>query len=125
MFAILGVIMHQAGGNFNGSTVTQGAHARGSTLVWSFFSNMNSVIGTYATLAVNIGDFSRYSKTPKANWVQVVVIPCGITLVATLGILSAAASEKVYGEIYWDPSQIIDNWTSRGGRAGAAFVAIG
>jgi hypothetical protein len=51
MFAIMGVIVQKAGGNISGSTVVNNNGIRGSALVWSFFSNMNSVMGTYATLA--------------------------------------------------------------------------
>jgi nucleobase:cation symporter-1, NCS1 family len=50
-FAVMGVIVHQAGGNISGSSVIDSGSLRGSTLVWYYFSNMNSVMGTYATLA--------------------------------------------------------------------------
>lgn len=45
-----------------------------------------------------------------------------------LGIFTAAASETAYGRIIWNPIEIIDLWMesgSHGGRAAAAFGAIG
>lgn len=49
-------------------------------------------------------------------------------IVGLLGIFTAAASETVYGEIIWNPIEIIGKWEATGsgrGRAAAAFGAIG
>lgn len=77
---------------------------------------------------MNIADFSRYSNKPSAQNVQAVVIPVIFTIVGLLGIFTAAASETAYGEILWNPIDIINLWMasgSSGGRAAAAFGAIG
>ena len=45
-----------------------------------------------------------------------------------LGIFTAAAAETAYGEVIWNPIEIIGLWMksgSHGGRAAAAFGAIG
>lgn len=49
-------------------------------------------------------------------------------IVGLLGIYTAASSETAYGEVIWNPIQILDLWMasgSSGGRAAAAFGAIG
>lgn len=49
-------------------------------------------------------------------------------IVGLLGIFTAAASQTAYGEIIWNPIEIINLWMetgTHGGRAAAAFGAIG
>lgn len=38
-------------------------------------TDLNGVLGNYATLGLNIADFARYSNKPNAQNVQVIVIP--------------------------------------------------
>lgn len=127
--AVFGDTLRRAGGTINHSEViTQGTTVSGSVLAWAFFSNLNGVLGNYATLGLNIADFSRYANKPSAQNVQAIVIPCIFTVVGLLGIFTAAAAESAYGEVMWNPIDIIDKWMengSSGGRAAAAFAAVG
>lgn len=127
--AVFGDTLHKAGGTISHSTViTQGTTVSGSALAWAFFANLNGVLGNYATLGLNIADFSRYANKPSAQNVQAIVIPVIFTIVGLLGIFTAAASQTAYGEIIWNPIEIISLWMksgSHGGRAAAAFGAIG
>jgi nucleobase:cation symporter-1, NCS1 family len=53
---------------------------------------------------------------------------CFAAVVGLLGIFTAAAAETAYGEVLWNPIDIINHWMdsgSSGGRAAAAFAAIG
>lgn len=127
--AIFGSTLHKAGGTIsNSKVITQGTTLSGSALAWAFFANLNGVLGNYATLGLNIADFSRYANKPSAQNVQAIVIPIIFTIVGLLGIFTAAASETAYGEIIWNPIEIVGLWMesgSHGGRAAAAFGAIG
>lgn len=126
--AVFGSTLHKAGGSISNSPViTASATVQGSALAWAFFSNLNSVLGNYATLGLNIADFARYAKSPNATTIQAIVIPVIFTLVGLLGIFTAAASELAYGQIEWNPITIVGYWNdgSSGGRAAAAFGAIG
>jgi len=126
--AIFGDTLRRAGGSINPSSITVSNPLGGSALAWAFFANLNSVLGNYATLGLNIADFSRYAKKPSAQNVQAVVIPCIFTVVGLLGIFTATAAESAYGHIEWNPVTIITYWMadgSSGGRAAAAFAAIG
>lgn len=38
-------------------------------------TSVTAVQGTWATLSVNIGDFSRYCKSPGSNWIQLWSFP--------------------------------------------------
>merc|ERR1712230_341201 len=101
-FAVFGDTLRRAGGTLDNSTViTQGVRISGSTLAWAFFGNLNGVLGNYATLGLNIADFSRYANKPSAQNVQVLIIPFIFTVVGLLGIFTAAAAETAYGEVEW------------------------
>ncbi|ORY09224.1 permease for cytosine/purines, uracil, thiamine, allantoin-domain-containing protein [Clohesyomyces aquaticus] len=127
--AIFGDTLHKAGGTISQSDVISGgAKVSGSVLAWAFFANLNGVLGNYATLGLNIADFSRYANKPSAQNVQAIVIPVIFTIVGLLGIFTAAAAQTAYGEVMWNPIDIIMLWMesgSHGGRAAAAFGAIG
>jgi NCS1 family nucleobase:cation symporter-1 len=127
--AVFGSTLHKAGGTISHSTViTDGTKVHGSLLAWAFFSNLNSVLGNYATLGLNIADFSRYANKPSAQNIQAFVIPFIFTIVGLLGIFTAAAAEPAYGKVIWNPIEILYHWMdsgSHGGRAAAAFGAIG
>jgi NCS1 nucleoside transporter family len=127
--AVFGSTLHKAGGTISHSTViTESTTVHGSVLAWAFFSNLNSVLGNYATLGLNIADFSRYANKPSAQNIQAFVIPFIFTIVGLLGIFTAAAAEPAYGHVIWNPIEIINYWQaggSHGGRAAAAFGAIG
>ncbi|XXG97609.1 2-oxoglutarate dehydrogenase E1 component [Hypoxylon texense] len=100
------------------------ATVSGSTRAWLWLSNLTSVTGGYSTLAVNIPDFSRFSKSRGAQLWQLPVIPIFKTLVGVFGIISAGASRRLYGTLLWSPLDIIGRWQGTpGGRAAAFFAA--
>ncbi|KAI5923833.1 uracil permease [Camillea tinctor] len=100
------------------------ATVSGSARAWLWLSNLTSITGGYSTLAVNISDFSRFSKTRRAPFWQLPCIPFFKVLVGIFGIISASASKQIYGETLWSPLEIIAQWQdSPGGRAAAFFCA--
>ena len=50
----------------NGSLLSQKANVDGAALSWAWLSALNSALGIYSTLAVNIPDFTRYAKNERA-----------------------------------------------------------
>lgn len=110
---------HQSGDFFN-----QPPEVHGSERAWLWVSALTSTTGAYSTLAVNIMDFSRFSKHPGAQTWQLPTIPLFKCVVAAFGVLGAAASKEVYGTVLWSPLDIIMKWQgSPGGRAAAFFAA--
>ncbi|KIJ29715.1 hypothetical protein M422DRAFT_54056 [Sphaerobolus stellatus SS14] len=81
---------------------------------------MNAVIGNYATLAVNIPDFTRYARRPLDIYVQVIAIPLMFTLIAFMGIVVTSADPG--NVLYWDPLSFIDQWDNRAAAFFAAFA---
>ncbi|TFK37657.1 cytosine-purine permease [Crucibulum laeve] len=96
----------------------------GSALSWAWLSALNSALGIYSTLAVNIPDFTRYAKNERAQFVQLLIIPTAFTLIGFIGIAVTSAGEVLYGEILWDPLHLIDRWDNRAAAFFAAFSFI-
>ncbi|KAF9446544.1 NCS1 nucleoside transporter family [Macrolepiota fuliginosa MF-IS2] len=91
----------------------------GASLSWAWLGALNSALGFYATLSVNIPDFTRYAKNERVQYIQLAIIPTLFTLAAFIGIAVTSAAEIIYGEVLWDPLRLIDKWDNRA----AAFFA--
>jgi NCS1 family nucleobase:cation symporter-1 len=95
----------------------------GSTRAWLWLANLTSVTGGFSTLAVNIPDFSRFSKNSGAQLWQLPCIPFFKVIVGIFGIISASASKSIYGTTLWSPLTIIAKWQGTPGGKAAAFFA--
>lgn len=128
--ATMGWMIHKAGGGGELFNIPSTVH--GSTKAYLWLSCMSAVTGSWATLAVNIADFSRYAKgrpdgkENRAQYIQLPFLPIVFTVCGVLGIVTTSASKIVYGEFYWNPLDIVDQWLSNGhgGRAAAFFAAL-
>jgi NCS1 family nucleobase:cation symporter-1 len=66
------------------------------------------MVGYWATLALNIPDFTRYSKSQSAqSWGQTFGLPVAMVLYTFLGIAVTSASAVLFGRPIWDPVQLI------------------
>ncbi|KAI9739697.1 MAG: hypothetical protein M1834_006416 [Cirrosporium novae-zelandiae] len=114
-----------SGGEFN-TTVP----LSGSTLAWAMLSAINSCMGKTSASVANQTDLSRYARTPRAPfWSQLIAIPIGNTLCATLGIFATSATHRAWGVLIWNPWDLCDyiltlHWTA-GARTGIALVCMG
>ncbi|KAJ9640695.1 hypothetical protein H2204_003324 [Knufia peltigerae] len=121
--ATLGWIVHKAGGG--GAIFNLPETVHGSTRAWLWLSCMSSVTGSWATLACNIPDFSRYAKTTRGQYIQLPFLPAIFTICGVMGIVTTSASKVIYDEFLWNPLDIIAHWLgSHGGRAAAFFAAL-
>jgi nucleobase:cation symporter-1, NCS1 family len=121
--ATLGWIVHKAGGS--GDLFNIPAKVSGSARAWLWLNSMSAVTGSWATLACNIPDFSRYARSSKGQYIQLPFLPIIFTACGVLGIITTSASIVVYGEPLWNPLDIIEHWLgSHGGRAAAFFAAL-
>lgn len=89
---------------------------------------LNSAVGSYSTLSLNIGDFTRYAKRPRDQFAQVLVIPVCFTATALMGVAIASGGYKVHGlaKIQFDPTRLMNNWSTDSGleRAGLFFFGF-
>ncbi|KAI0806114.1 cytosine-purine permease [Irpex lacteus] len=98
------------------------AQISGSAMSWSWLSALNSALGIYATLSVNIPDFTRYAKNERAQYVQLAIIPVAFTLASFCGIIVTSAGVVLYGEVLWDPLTLINKWDNRAAAFFASFA---
>ncbi|TVY73399.1 putative permease [Lachnellula suecica] len=122
--ATMGWCVHKAGGS--GQIFALKATVSGSTKAYLFLSSMSSVTGSWATLACNIPDFSRYARSSKGQFIQLPFLPIIFTLCAVIGIVTTSATQVIYGEQLWNPLDIVAKWLDmgHGGRAAAFFAAL-
>ena len=79
-----------------------------------FFPALTAVVGFWATLSLNIPDFTRYAKSQKAQINgQIIGLPPSMTLFAFVGVVVTSASAIIYGSPEWDPVQLAGKFESK------------
>jgi NCS1 family nucleobase:cation symporter-1 len=69
-----------------------------------FWPSLTAMIGFWATLALNIPDFTRFAKTQRDQVVgQTVGLPVPMGLLAALAVIVTSATVVLYGKALWDP----------------------
>lgn len=56
------------------------------------------------------------------QYVQLFIIPVAFTLVCFIGIIVTSAGSVLYGEVLWNPLQLIDRWDNRPATFFVAFT---
>lgn len=79
-----------------------------------FFPALTAVVGFWATLSLNIPDFTRYAKSQKAQINgQAIGLPPSMTLFAFVGVVVTSASAIVYGSPEWDPVKLAGKFENK------------
>ncbi|WP_425917217.1 NCS1 family nucleobase:cation symporter-1 [Pseudomonas sp. GWSMS-1] len=90
-----------------------------------FLAGLTAMVGFWATLSLNIPDFSRYAKSQKDQIVgQIIGLPLTMFLFAALGVVMTAASASLVGETVSDPVTLIGHIQSPGWVALAMALII-
>ncbi|KAH9057611.1 NCS1 nucleoside transporter family [Lactarius vividus] len=108
----------------NSGILAQKTELSGSALSWAWLGALNSALGLYATLGVNIPDFTRYAKNERAQYIQIAIIPIAFTLASFVGIAVTSAGVTLYGEVLWDPLKLIDKWDNRAAAFFTSFAFV-
>ena len=76
---------------------------------WPYiFSGLTAMVGFWATLSLNIPDFSRYAVSQKDQTLgQIFGLPLTMFLFSMLGVVLTAASPILVGEVVSDPVNLI------------------
>jgi NCS1 family nucleobase:cation symporter-1 len=73
-----------------------------------FMAGLTAMVGFWATLSLNIPDFSRFARSQRAQVVgQIIGLPLTMFLFAGLGVVLTAASVELVGETISDPINLI------------------
>src|SRR6058998_3280211 len=81
---------------------------------WSFFiPGLTGMIGFWATLSLNIPDFSRYARTQRDQIIgQAVGLPFTMALYAFIGVAVTSATTIIYGKTVWDPVDVLTKFSN-------------
>ena len=81
---------------------------------WRFFiPSLTGMVGFWATLSLNIPDFSRYAKSQKAQMIgQAIGLPPTMALFAFIGVAVTSATVLIFGQAIWDPVVLLSKFKS-------------
>ncbi len=78
-----------------------------------FVPALNGTVGFWATLSLNIPDFTRFSRSVRQQAVgQAVALPTTMALYSFIGIAVTSATVVIYGSAIWDPVQLLSRFHS-------------
>jgi NCS1 family nucleobase:cation symporter-1 len=78
-----------------------------------FWPSLTAMVGFWATLTLNISDFTRYARSQRAQVVgQLSGLPSTMTLFAFIGVAVTSATIIIYGEAIWDPVVLVRRFES-------------
>ena len=80
----------------------------GMSVGYAFCYAINAAASSANTFAINMPDITRYAHNPRTSTIaQAIFLPVCYTLVNLLGVTLAAASQVLYGQIYWNPVSLL------------------
>ncbi|WP_083450271.1 NCS1 family nucleobase:cation symporter-1 [Luteipulveratus mongoliensis] len=110
--ALLAYVYVQADGF--GNILSQSGSLKGDEFWRAFGPALMGMIAFWATLSLNISDFTRFGGSQKKQMLgQTYGLPTTMTAFAVMSVLVTSASEEMYGKAIWDPIQLaarIDSW---------------
>jgi len=76
---------------------------------WKFFiPSLTGMVGFWATLSLNIPDFTRFAKSQKSQMLgQAIGLPPAMIIFSFIGIAVTSATVIIYGEAIWDPVTLL------------------
>ena len=87
---------------------TPATRPEGAPVFGYFMAGLTAMVGFWATLSLNIPDFSRYARTQRSQVMgQIIGLPLTMFLFAGLGVILTAASVELTGETISDPINLI------------------
>ena len=104
---LLGFMTHKAGGL--GPMLDAPSQFRNSSdFLHFFFLSLTGMVGYWATLSLNIPDFTRYAKSQESQIVgQTFGLPVAMALYTFIGIACTSASSVVFGRPIWNPITLL------------------
>jgi NCS1 family nucleobase:cation symporter-1 len=73
-----------------------------------FFPALTAMIGYWATLSLNIPDFTRYAYSQRDQMLgQVLGLPTTMGLYSFIGVAVTSATVTIYGQALWDPVEVL------------------
>jgi len=81
---------------------------------WTFFfPALTGMIGFWATLSLNIPDFTRYARSQRDQILgQTIGLPPTMALYSFIGVAVTSATTIIYGKTLWDPVDVLTQFKS-------------
>src|SRR5207302_555266 len=104
-------------GGFGPILAQPSAFAPGQPKAGQFFSffvpALTGMIGFWATLSLNIPDFSRYAVSQRDQIIgQALGLPLTMALYSFIGVAVTSATAIIYGQTIWDPVDVLTHFTN-------------
>ena len=79
-----------------------------------FVPSVTAMVGFWATLSLNMPDFTRYGRSQREQVVgQVIALPSTMTVFAAMGVIITSSTQIIYGKAMWDPIELVGHFESR------------
>lgn len=93
-------------------------------LFWAtFWPSLTAMVGFWATLALNIPDFTRFAKTQRDQMIgQTLGLPVPMALLSVVSVVVTSATVVIYGKAIWDPIDLASRMEGIG--VGIALVIL-
>jgi NCS1 family nucleobase:cation symporter-1 len=96
----------------------------GASFFAYFFPALTGMVGFWATLSLNIPDFTRYATSQKAQIRgQIIGLPPSMTLFSFIGVVVTSATTIIFGTTIWDPVILAGKFESKA-LVSVAMIAI-
>ena len=102
------------GANGFGPMLQAESKFQNSAEFWNlFWPSLTAMVGFWATLTLNISDFTRYASSQRAQVIgQLSGLPSTMTLFAFIGVAVTSATIIIFGEAIWDPVVLVRRFES-------------
>ncbi|HZT77712.1 MAG TPA: NCS1 family nucleobase:cation symporter-1 [Vicinamibacterales bacterium] len=90
-----------------------------------FVPSLTAMIGFWATLSLNMPDFTRFGRSQREQMIgQVVALPTTMTVFAAMGVMITSATAIIFGQAIWDPVVLVGRFSSPVVVAIAMFTVV-
>ncbi len=127
---LLGWAIHAGDGlwpllSHSSTLVQDSGHRGGAWLLRVFLPGLTAMVGFWATLSLNIPDFTRYCKNQREQVLgQLYGLPTTMLLFSFIGVAVTSATVLRYGEAIWNPVDLVVRLAADTGSASLAFIAM-
>ncbi len=88
-----------------------------------FWPSLTAMVGFWATLALNIPDFTRFARSQRDQLIgQTIGLPIPMGLLALMSVIVTSATVVIYGKAIWDPVDLSSRFTGIG--VGVALLVL-
>jgi NCS1 family nucleobase:cation symporter-1 len=106
--SMLLIFMVRKAGGFGPMLAAPSKFTSRSGFLHFFWPSLTAMVGYWATLSLNIPDFTRYAKNQESQLVgQGFGLPVAMVLYSFLGIAVTSASTVVFGQPIWSPVELL------------------